>query len=340
MSIYIVKIKDTGCFNHPANVINKGFKTSLFTFLAAVFTVAAFFIYFKESVYARQAKSVSSSSQAVRSASDYGGGLDFGYGYRDMTEAKKRSFTKTGDSGAVRYKSSYARGYNLSYARLASAIVIFCTFIIISIIGIIHYLNIKSSTKGEYNSASPLSPASYLNLSTVSVRSSVSGPDTSISSVSASSLPAASSGPDGRANPDEAGAHDLYRLYERVKEVFKRVQQSWGERDLSRAEKYMSRRFFYWQQRRMEDITAEGERNIITNVEIIDVKIMEIKSGGDSGAGYMKALVKFSMIDYTIKEPGGSVVRGDEYVPAESSEVWSFVSGDSGWVVDEIAAVA
>ena len=329
----MVKIEDINYFNCVMNKLKKGFKTTFFSFLAAVFTFAVLFIYFAESAYARQAKNVSSSSQAVRSVSDYGGGLDFGYGYKDMTEARKRPFAK---SGAVRYKSSYASGNNSLHAHLASAIVLFCTFVIISIMGIIHYLNIKSSTKGEPNSSLSTVSTSSFNLSSISVKSSLLVPDALVTSISALPSPAGASGLTGGAKQSETGAQDLYRLYERVKEVFKCVQRSWSERELSIAEKYMSRRFFYRQQRRIEDITSKGERNIIANVEILDVKIIEIKNDDVSGAGYMKALIKFSMIDYTINESGGSVVKGDEYVPVESAEVWSFVCVDNGWLVDEL----
>ncbi len=333
MSTHTVKIEDINHFNCVINKLKKGFKTTFFSFLAAAFIFAVLFIYFTQSAYARQAKSVSSSSQAVHSVSDYGGGLDFGYGYKDKTEARKRPFAK---SGAARYKSSYASGNNSLHAHLASAIILFCTFVIISIMGIVHYLNIKLSTKNRLNSSLTTVSASSFNLSPISVTSSLLVPDASFSSVSALSSPAGASGLTSGAKQSEIGTQDLYRLYERVKEVFKCVQRSWSERELSSAEKYMSRRFFYRQQRRIEDITAKGERNIIANVEIIDVKIIEIKNDDVSGAGYMKALIKFSMIDYTVNESGGSVVKGDEYVPVEYAEVWSFVCVDNGWVVDEL----
>lgn len=333
---YTIKSADMSYLNCVMYKIKNRFINTLFSFLAAVFAVAAFFIYFTEFAYARQAKSISSSPQAVRSSSDYGGGLDFGYGYKDMTEAKRRPFAKPQASGVSRYKSSYAGAGNSLRTHLASAIVLFCTFIIISVIGFVHYLRIKSSNKSEFDSSSLPAAVSSFNLSAGSDFLSISRPDGSVSSAAASSSQAFSGTPIGGAKLHETGEHDLYRLYERVKEVFKLVQRSWSERDLSAAEKYMSRRFFYGQQRRLEDMTAKGERDIITNIEIIDVKIIEIKSGAGNDAGYMKALIKFSMINYTINESGGSVVRGDEYVPVESSELWSFVHGDNGWLVDEL----
>ena len=312
MHTYPHKIKnmaDIASFNHQTVEIKKALRFSLF--LLSAFLPAVIFLlplYFNEIACAGQVKAVSIALSGISQISNHDGKVNFIHGRKDLTQTQKRSLTKAGGSKSAKHSLTNKGGRSLVSARLTPAVVLFCALIIVSILSAVYYLNIKtgSSTKSFYSCASSL-PI-----------------DPSISQSGAHAM--------------EIGGHDLCRLRERVKEVFERVQQSWCERELSRAENYMSRRFFYRQHRRLEELISAGERNMITNIEIIDVKILGIKNGGDSGAEYMKALIKFSMIDYTVNESSGLAVRGDEYIPAESSEAWIFVSADNGWIVDEVTA--
>ncbi|HOD41184.1 MAG TPA: TIM44-like domain-containing protein, partial [Candidatus Wallbacteria bacterium] len=145
------------------------------------------------------------------------------------------------------------------------------------------------------------------------------------------------------ADVPEAPRNDLYELKERVKEVFMRVQEAWSEREPSYAESYVSQRLFYKHQRQIEDMLHKQEKNILKNINIIDVKIVEVAGGGNGlepdgygGGGRMKTIIRASMIDYVIDENTGRIVDGDEYAPDEFCEQWNFVYEDDGWIADEI----
>jgi predicted lipid-binding transport protein (Tim44 family) len=153
----------------------------------------------------------------------------------------------------------------------------------------------------------------------------------------------------------EADRPDLYELKERVKEVFMHIQESWSEREASYAEDYSSQGLYFKHRSQIEDMINAGEKNILNNIRIIDVKILEASGGGESaygglepGTGYggdysasgrMKALIRASMIDYVINEDTGRVVDGDDCVPDEFCEQWNFIYNENGWVADEIIPV-
>ncbi len=327
------------------------YRVSLQKHISPIFILIVIFafLYFNGASDARPDKKIQRSAE--RSISSYGGGLDYGYEDNNIENSGiQNNFTKKYSAGKKkRYASSYARGHTTLHAHLTSAIVIFCTFIIVAMIGAIHFINIKKMNESNAITALKTSNGSLCAEYAVSSQTTHFTNENYVNKnndhnrpfiIQNPLKPLSSLIPDKKIddNYKDINHPDLNSIKKRIDECFKKLMQISNCGELMSGEQYMSRRLFYKLQKFLEDCAYSQEKNVIENIKIEDIKIIEIQYEKCEGEGAMKAFIKYSALDYTINECDISIIKGGEYLPVKTCAIWSFVLTEKGWAADEISS--
>lgn len=131
-------------------------------------------------------------------------------------------------------------------------------------------------------------------------------------------------------------AWNLDELKSRIEYVFFKVQEAWTERDQTIAKNCMSLRLFMKHKLQTDRMLKDGTRNVLEAANLSKVTIVEAADFRDNAKDRLWAYVEGSMIDYTIREDTGAVIKGKTNKPEYFTELWKFVRAEHGWILDEI----
>ncbi|MEZ7893281.1 MAG: Tim44-like domain-containing protein [Candidatus Wallbacteria bacterium] len=255
-------------------------------------------------------RSYSSYSKPYTSSSSYSGSYSRPYssGYGGSNYYGRRS-----------YSSSYgSSGY---YSGGSSSMSFFTIFIIIAffgVAGLVIYLIYKALTRGQSQYSYGADSYSY-------------GSDYNTYG-SSSQFSRQGSG----LEPFDSDYNSSYnisnpQLEQRIHDVFMVVQNAWSSRNPFIAQRYMSDRLFREHSADINDMISRGERNVMENIKIHQIRIVE------ATANFVKAYITASMIDYYVNEYNGQIIDGSNEIADEFTELWCFVKTSDGFVVDEIS---
>jgi predicted lipid-binding transport protein (Tim44 family) len=122
----------------------------------------------------------------------------------------------------------------------------------------------------------------------------------------------------------------------RVEETYFKVQEAWAARDQDIAKDYMSPRLYAKHKAQTDQMIREGRRNVLENVNLKQAKVIGVRDLRDDAKDRFWVHLKGSMVDYTVNDTTGGVVAGSMGKAENFTEIWSFVRGEKGWVLDEI----
>jgi hypothetical protein len=122
----------------------------------------------------------------------------------------------------------------------------------------------------------------------------------------------------------------------RIHNIYFKVQEAWARRDQKPARDFMSDRLFELHQSLCDEMRTKGEKNILQEVALNKIQIVEVADFLDDTQDRMWVIVHGSMIDYIVDERSDEVLRGDKNKKEDFKELWKFVRGPKGWVLDEI----
>jgi Tim44-like domain len=131
-------------------------------------------------------------------------------------------------------------------------------------------------------------------------------------------------------------AWDLDRIRHRVDEVFFKVQQAWMERNQDLAKDCMSPALHQKHKLQTDQLIAQHRKNVLENINLIEVRIVDVEDFVDNKKDLFWAHIKASMIDYTIDDTTDRVLSGNRDKAEAFTELWKFVRAANTWVLDEI----
>lgn len=129
---------------------------------------------------------------------------------------------------------------------------------------------------------------------------------------------------------------DMEFLQQRIEEVFFKVQEAWQSRDQVIAQDYMSERLFNKHKAQTDQMLKEHKKNILEKIELKESRIVEVADYKNDSRDRIWVYIRGSMIDYIIDDESGKVRSGDPKNPECFTELWKFVRGSKGWVLDQI----
>lgn len=129
---------------------------------------------------------------------------------------------------------------------------------------------------------------------------------------------------------------DPARIEAHVRHVFMEVQNAWARRHLGSAHAHMSERLRSELTTRLDEMRQHHRRNVMSRVKFKHADAVGLVASTDPSRDRIWIWIDATLVDYIIDEPSGLLVDGCAEGPRRLREVWSFVRGGNGWVVDEI----
>jgi hypothetical protein len=128
----------------------------------------------------------------------------------------------------------------------------------------------------------------------------------------------------------------LATLMPRVRQVFDTVQRAWMHRNQALARDCMSEALYLKHKKLTDEMIRCHERNILRQIKLDELRVVGIEDHEDDARDSFCVYVSGSMIDYTIDDRTEYPIKGSVDDPESFCELWTFVRGPQGWVVDEI----
>ena len=129
---------------------------------------------------------------------------------------------------------------------------------------------------------------------------------------------------------------DMESMKGRIRVAFFRIQEAWMQRDQTIAKDYLSSSLFKKHESLTDKMLSEHKKNMLEKIELSEIRIVEVADYKDDSADRIWVYIKGSMIDYTVNDLTLKVISGDPTQPEHFRELWRFIRGPEGWVLDEI----
>lgn len=125
-------------------------------------------------------------------------------------------------------------------------------------------------------------------------------------------------------------------IHDRIEKVYYLVQEAWARRDQSIARSAMSDRLFELHSEKSARMRADHRKNILNDVRLRKAEIVEAVDFRDDSLDRLWVVIHGSMIDYIVDDRTDQVLEGNPEKNEAFKELWKFVRGPNGWVLDEI----
>jgi len=139
---------------------------------------------------------------------------------------------------------------------------------------------------------------------------------------------------------DQIAAHDaswdMANIKSRVELAFFKVQEAWMKRDQEIARDFISERLYMKHKAQTDMMISQNMQNILERINLEEAKIVEVADYKDDSRDRFWAHIQGRMVDYTIDTTSGELVSGKKASSEGFAELWKFVRGPKGWVLDEI----
>jgi hypothetical protein len=122
-----------------------------------------------------------------------------------------------------------------------------------------------------------------------------------------------------------------------AREVYMAVQNAWVKRNQDLAKDVMTEALYDRHQRETDAMTARGEVNLLTRLEIIGMRVLHVADYLDNARDEVWIKITARAIDCLINEHSGMVLKGSKDEVAVFSDIWKFRRQGDAWLADAIA---
>lgn len=124
-----------------------------------------------------------------------------------------------------------------------------------------------------------------------------------------------------------------------AQDVFFKVQAGWMRRDISSYKHLLGDTLIREYEDLFATMTRDGHLNKLENVAVRTVDVVE--AGIDGGDEFVVVNFEANLLDYTVDETSGDVVKGSMTEPVKFNENWTWarVIGDRNWKLEGIEVV-
>jgi predicted lipid-binding transport protein (Tim44 family) len=137
-----------------------------------------------------------------------------------------------------------------------------------------------------------------------------------------------------------AGAQSATINEQFVKDIaqstYKTLQEAWSKGDLSPVKNLITPRMYDYLTRQLEELNAQGLKNIVEIVYIGEVNIVEVEEEGENKVAVVR--IDSMLRDYTV-DKNNMIVEGSKDTPADAREYWAFVGRALDWKLDDIKQI-
>ena len=117
---------------------------------------------------------------------------------------------------------------------------------------------------------------------------------------------------------------DPEKFKEIAQDVFFKVQAAWMRRDTSSVQGLIGQQLKTEYDAQFADLKQKGLINRLENIAVRSIEIVD--AGMEGQEVYIKVLFTANLLDYTVEESSGKVVKGDSTEPVKFEEFWTFAT--------------
>ena len=115
---------------------------------------------------------------------------------------------------------------------------------------------------------------------------------------------------------------DPEKFKEAAQDIFFKVQAAWMRRDISSVQNIIGQQLKTEYEAQFADLKQKGLINRLENIAVRSIEIADV--GQEGQEVYIKILFTANLLDYTVEESSGKVVKGDPAQPVKFEEYWIF----------------
>lgn len=114
------------------------------------------------------------------------------------------------------------------------------------------------------------------------------------------------------------------------------IQAAWSQGDMIALRRLMTPEMVTHMERQLAEDRRRGVRNQVEQVALLKGDLEE--AWEENGTQYLSATMRWSALDYEVKEGSGELVSGNRQTPVEAAESWSLVRSrdDNRWILAAI----
>jgi predicted lipid-binding transport protein (Tim44 family) len=129
---------------------------------------------------------------------------------------------------------------------------------------------------------------------------------------------------------------DPEKFKEIAQDVFFKVQAAWMRRDTSPVQGLIGQQLKTEYDVQFADLKQKGLINRLENIAVRSIEIVD--AGMEGQEVFIKVLFTANLLDYTVEETSGKVVKGDSADPVKFEEFWTFArpSDSTLWKLEGI----
>jgi predicted lipid-binding transport protein (Tim44 family) len=134
-------------------------------------------------------------------------------------------------------------------------------------------------------------------------------------------------------------AFDPDYFKEVAQDVFFQVQAGWMRRDLDSYRHLLGHRLAAEYEGHFAEMRKNGEINKLENIAVRKVEV--VNAGVDGDEEFVTVLFTANLLDYTVNEQSGAIVRGSNTEPVKFAEKWTWArpAGTEIWKLEGIEVV-
>lgn len=129
---------------------------------------------------------------------------------------------------------------------------------------------------------------------------------------------------------------DIKLMRSHSKDIFLRMQKAWMNRDIASVKSRITNDLYEDYGRQLQVMKENYEKNIIKDINITEINIISCEDYHDNSRDTFVAYIKGTILDYTINEKTGYVIKNENKEPEEFVDTYHFVRSNNRWLLNEI----
>lgn len=121
-----------------------------------------------------------------------------------------------------------------------------------------------------------------------------------------------------------------------AEKTFYEMQEAWENRDIDKEKKSISVEFYEKYRLELENMKERNEKNIIRDINLEEIKIIGCEDYKDDCKDKFTAYLSGTILDYTILETTGEVIKNREKTREKFSDTYHFIRNKNKWILDNI----
>lgn len=129
---------------------------------------------------------------------------------------------------------------------------------------------------------------------------------------------------------------DFNKMRSNARKVFFRMQDAWTDRKIASVKDIITPGLYEDYKTQLNLMKKKGEKNILSGINVTDIRIIGCEDYLDDSHDIYVAHIKGEMLDYTIDEKTGRIIKNADQKLERFTDTYHFIRKDKKWLLDYI----